>query len=87
MSFDDVEQKLSLQLLLECQKLNDLFKEFTTRDFEVLLEYVSVLRFKKGEQVVKAGEDATFMGIILDGERTQGGKHITHRKQKLTKKK
>ena len=59
-----------MQTVYESLKINPLFNEIATDDFERVFCCLSArtAHFDKGETIVLAGDDVTFVGVILSGE-------------------
>jgi hypothetical protein len=64
----DIDPSRALELLRDLQSHNDLFKVFTNDDLVLMSQGLSVLRLEPGEKIISKGEQASFAGIILEGE-------------------
>ena len=63
---DDVE--LALTLLDRAQSRSQIFRDFTEVELRELSENISTLSFGPGETIMQKGENATWVGILVDGD-------------------
>ena len=64
----DVTQEEAISLLQKMDEKTSLFREFTFHDMVYLAQVLTILKFQPGDVIIEAGEESSFVGIILSGE-------------------
>jgi CRP-like cAMP-binding protein len=72
------EESLPNTSVVQALKKSELFKEARGDVLEFLATYGNIIRFQKGDEVLKEGEEGDTMYIIIDGdyEVVRGGKSL-----------